>query len=932
MASEITKLYKESGGQYVPISPEISLEELTIGQEIADLWNEKSSTKVEAKTSLKEYLEVLTDVATTTVSGKSGTYVIGVTTEYTIVDTAGVPDAKTKWYKTYQKPNENFRYAWKREATVYQNPDSKATYTQGFYINANGDYIGKDNTAKIPWVYSFCGSLGQTGGAGTSVTYTVYINYPTNQVPIIKSDREAKDWDKTDYAPSGWTYTQPNPQANYSIWKSTRAWLNSNEWTDFTNPVRIYTGETTGANGRLIIDPTECTLTLALNSAQEVYYTIEFLNMLSEKAPLVFIFEKPLEQDLTIIFPACYMRKQGAEKEDIKVLDNNGDLLKEDTDYTIDFGEYDYSDLSWIDCVNTVVHVYNDKEQSNEVSTLSIVRAGMDGYYTQTTDEGELTIISTGGKVNTIEATAEKNSQKISGISQNLCYGGSCTEKISNKKITVGNKNYYCLFLNSNSTSETAELNAGSCIPITNKWISFYLPALQEGEYTISCYIKTNGNGKLYAVLSTGYNEKYPTGATLNTLWDNTRALNTFTRVSITINVNKGTNALFLEGTNITVGQVQVEIGNEATNWHEAGNGIYTDFIQQFDTIEQSVTNIENNSKSYLRLEEGHVKAYVEDEECKTGLDISKDGSTFTGKVSATNFEITKLTDKATDINLNTTDGVVWFTTGAVCKNISNLLTPVKSIEDNDPVILIKSNNTFYYVNLVKYFDENSGISPSDISLYKVEDLQSGESVLKEVDVLRQTTSESTVYVDAKTLDPITGYYWVAKQSSVGFAVAADPDLNSYFEKGESILGPLYLEGTLYTQYWFENGQKKEAANYMIRAYYPEYYGQEYTPVSGKKIIEWRNVLEDKYSYFYGSDTINETTTYASNGKLDLWEETSESIKYKESLRDKNIKTKQLVSGRKKGEPLWDSSITYYDTTTTDWKTLNGTPHTLTNS
>jgi hypothetical protein len=31
MASEITKLYKESGGQYVPISPEISLDELSIG-------------------------------------------------------------------------------------------------------------------------------------------------------------------------------------------------------------------------------------------------------------------------------------------------------------------------------------------------------------------------------------------------------------------------------------------------------------------------------------------------------------------------------------------------------------------------------------------------------------------------------------------------------------------------------------------------------------------------------------------------------------------------------------------------------------------------------------------------------------------------------------------------------------------------------------
>lgn len=925
MASEITKLYKESGGQYVPISPEISLDELSIGQEIADLWNKKSTPKVEATTSLKEYLEVLTDVATTTVSGTSGSYVIGATTQYTTIDTEGEPDAKTKWNSTYKQPTEALRYAWKREATLYQNPDLKAKYPNGFYIDASGNYIDYKLTAQIPWVYSFCGSLGQTGGAGESVTYTVYLSFPTTQVPTIVSDRSAENWGEPNYAPGEWTYTQPLPKANYSIWKSTRAWLNKNDWTDFTNPVRIYTGETTGSSGRLVVDPNNCTLTLSLNSAQEVYYKIDFIKMLLKKIPLVFTFKKPLVGDLTIVFPKYYMPSKSYEKEDIVVKDNNGNTLEEGTDYEMDLKDCDLSDISWVNCVNAVVHVYNDKDQSNEVSTISITRSGMEGYYTQTTNEGELTIISTEETTNTIKNTAEENSQIISGMSANLCYGGACTEEICNKSILVGNTKYPYLFLNSNSISKTTELGTGSYISITNEWISFYLPALQKGKYTISCWIKTKGNGKLYALLSTGYNITYPTSAISNTLWDDAKELTNFTQVSVTVDVSKGTNALFLKGTNVIVGQVQVEVGSNTTNWHEAGNGIYTEFIQQFDTIEQSVTNIENNSKSYLRVDDGHVKAYVEDEECKTGLDISKDGSTFTGKVSATNFEITKLTDKVTDINLNTTDGVVWFTTGAVCKNISTLLTPVKSIEDNDPVILIKSNNKFYYVNLVQYFSEDSGYTPSDIGFYKVEDLQSGGSVLKEVDVLIQKTSEDKAYVDAKTLQPIAGYYWIAEQSSVGFAVTAHSDLACYFIDSESILGPLYLEGTLYAQYWFENGKKTTAASYMICAYYPEYYGYEFTSASGEKRIEWRNVLEDTPSYFYGSCTTAETTTYASNGSLEFWKTTSENIQYKEPLRDKEVKTKYLVENRSKGTPMWGLSITYYDIANKKWETLNGT-------
>lgn len=775
MASEITKLYKESGGQYVPISPEISLEELTIGQDIADLWNKKSSTKVEAKTSLKEYLEVLTDVATTTVSGKSGTYVIGVTTEYTIVDTAGVPDAKTKWYKTYQKPNENFRYAWKREATVYQNPDSKATYTQGFYINANGDYIGKDNTAKIPWVYSFCGSLGQTGGAGTSVTYTVYINYPTNQVPIIKSDREAKDWDKTDYAPSGWTYTQPNPQANYSIWKSTRAWLNSNEWTDFTNPVRIYTGETTGSCGTFVVYPDEAgnsQLILTLNSDEEVYYEIEFLNMVEDENSLTIDFINPVTDSITIIFPAIYLPYKYAAEEDITIIDNNGNTLIENTDYTIDLKGYSRQSIQWINCTNTTVQVYKAKDHSDKKNTLSLVRTGMDGYFSTSDSSGCYTLIGS----NSIKNTVDENSSRISGSSVNLCYGGACTEEACNGTVLVGNTKYNYIFLNGNSREDTSESEIKSCIPITNGWVSFYLPALQEGTYTISCYLKATSQGELSIALSTGGNTIYPESYRAKSLWKVGQEQTEFKRVAIKVQVDKGTNALFLKGKGVSVSWVQVEVGIAATNYHDFNTGIISGITQKMDeislqiqkdqesltelevttdTINSRVTNLGSNLSSYLKVTDGEVKIVTEGETCDVGLFVTKDkGSKFKGAVVADAFVLSDITNTSKAVLEN--QGILYFVTSTVAREFG--MQDGKT--DIYPVMMVKLNNKYYYQNLTLLAASSGTRYNYENPFYEIKTTEGGVTVTL-VDT-RVTTDESgtnTYYSEGDvSLDSCTYY------------------------------------------------------------------------------------------------------------------------------------------------------------------------------
>lgn len=774
MASEITKLYKEHGGQYVPISPEISLEELTIGQEIADLWNKKSTPKVEATTSLKAYLEVLTNVATTTVSGTSGSYVIGVTTQYTTIATEGEPDAKTKWYSTYQKPIEALRYAWKREATLYQNPDLKAKYPNGFYINANGDYIDYKLTAEIPWVYSFCGSLGQTGGAGTSVIYTVYINYPTNQVPTIESDREAEDWDKTNYAPKGWTYTQPNPQANYSIWKSTRAWLNSNEWTDFTNPVRIYTGETTGSSGTFVVYPDETgnsQLILTLNSDEEVYYEIEFLNMVEDENSLTIDFIKPTTNTITIIFPAIYLPYKYAAEEDITIIDSNGNTLIENTDYTIDLKGYSRQSIQWINCTNTTVQVYKSKDHSDKKNTLSLVRTGMDGYFSTSDSSGCYTLIGS----NSIKNTVDENSSRISGSSVNLCYGGACTEEACNDTVLVGNTKYNYIFLNGNSREDTSESEIKSCISI-NGWIGFYLPALQEGTYTISCYLKATSQGELSVALSTGGNTRYPESYRAKSLWKVGQEQTEFKRVAIKVQVDKGTNALFLKGKSVSVSWVQVEVGIAATNYHDFNTGIVSGITQKMDeislqvqkdqksltklevttdSINSRVTNLGSNLSSYLKVTDGEVKIVTEGETCDVGLSVTKDkGSKFKGAVVADAFVLSGITDTSSAVLEN--QGILYFVTSKVAREFG--LQDGK--KDIYPVMMVKLDNKYYYQNLALLAASSGTRYNYENPFYEIKTTTDGVTVTL-VDT-RVTTDESgtnTYYTQGdQKLDSCTYY------------------------------------------------------------------------------------------------------------------------------------------------------------------------------
>lgn len=951
MASDDTiksmQLYQKlDSGATSPITPVIDLDQCQVGNTVANACTNLGISGITGSTSLPDFLIELCKKAVANSTQQS--QIVGVTTQYAITTSAVTQDTIKQvgtWTDTAPTPTEKNPYLWKREATKYrtvkhETKNGKDTQiTTEFYLDSNGNEIVPNNESLIPWIYTFCGARGTNGIDGVATQVTVYKSEVTGNKASIISDHTDPNWESQDYCPSGWQFSIPGVKAGYDIWKSSRE-KNKDGWTDFSTPTIYNSTTNTSTIATFILDPTQLTLELQASTSNECYYKIEFLNAVKEKYNLIITskVKTSKEKAFKVSLPTGLMSK-GYDTTSTTAISvyNEGNLLQLDTQYTItsNLGGFDPAKLvnyvQWFNCTIANVYCYSDAALSKVLSITNYVRTGMEGYYSKEDSSGKIIIYSTDSEITALNITAEGIRSTVSGKGANLVYGARCSKEAMQKQSI--NAGAYMQFITGSGiqyqTIDEKVVSTGDRINVVSGKIGFLVNPLVKGKtYTLQfmCCQYNSTKSDIKIKYSSSGNMTLPADSGFETIVADVPA--NWTTITcnecatLTFIAKESYNAFFLKGS-FSIAKVQLEEGNAPTTWHDYNSGFTSSIIQQFDTIEQSVTNIENNSKSYLRVEDGHVKAYVEDEECKTGLDISKDGSTFTGKVSATNFEITKLTEEATDITTNNNNGVLWFTTGAVCKQIEKIKkgTHEGDIADTDPIMLMKNGDDLYYIKLISYFQNPSGYEIPNIQFYEEKTDQFGNVDLKRITVYKETSTSARYVYSSDVTKGLTGTYWTLIEGNVGIAVPAD-NVKNYFKSGES--GPLYLTGGIYAKNVYVDGSisEKFTTHYIAKAYYPQYNYYDFIKSDGTKERRWKANSENYPSFFSEPTAISNTNTYSPSTTDTKTDDTQSPIIYKQLLEATGIMTETYLSTKVKGTAFATESITYYDTSISRWKTL----------
>lgn len=380
------------------------------------------------------------------------------------------------------------------------------------------------------------------------------------------------------------------------------------------------------------------------------------------------------------------------------------------------------------------------------------------GSYTINTIDGvKTTVTDNAGRISQVEQSAIKVESTLSGIAGNMCLGAACDSNAVN--------NYYISYCETSGVVSTNSSEwKGATVPSDSTQLTSYVvlkkddsvsnkikfkvnPFISDQTYIISFYAKCDSDTVQLqcnaAVSGNAYDKDNPTNQyiTVDTTWK---------RYAFTLAPTyKGDNPsvelqylvlFFKENTsqvNTSIAKMLIQRGEILNKWQDYG----TDELSQIRQTAEDITLQVANTALSLNAD-GTIVANVQGKTQKSGLTITESGSTFTGKVAADTFALTNLATSFSPAE----NEVLWFTTiGALQSQFPNdSELPSDSSDNKCPVMIIKSNGTYYFTKLTA-LGTPSYIPESN--LYNLQyDTSDYHVTVTEASVFKKTENSQTKY------------------------------------------------------------------------------------------------------------------------------------------------------------------------------------------
>ena len=324
-------------------------------------------------------------------------------------------------------------------------------------------------------------------------------------------------------------------------------------------------------------------------------------------------------------------------------------------------------DIAWLNCANVTVQGYATQEDTKPILQLSIPRTGLDGYFWSVDDSGLISVQSNGTTISALTQTADTLSSIITS-GENFCIGGRC-DKIDGVNVQSSIDGTASVEDNKAYSSKYVITATGLLIFKTNgikAGKQYYL--YYEGSADTRCKI-TGDSDNYEANKYNGFIAKQ----------DNPNLVFAYEKIP--------------SQESFTVSSVMVSTSSSG-DWKP---------YDAISKLEQTVDKIQATvGDTAISVQDGEIVAKVDTNNTQsTGLTINKNGSTFTGKVAATAFQLNKAVNNSI-LDLSDSTAIMWLTTWNQVQN-SNITirnTAADAIPDSDfPVFLIKSGSDYYVLN-----------------------------------------------------------------------------------------------------------------------------------------------------------------------------------------------------------------------------------------
>lgn len=391
-------------------------------------------------------------------------------------------------------------------------------------------------------------------------------------------------------------------------------------------------------------------------------------------------------------------------------------------------------DIAWLNCANVTVQGFEKQEDTKPILQLTVPRTGLDGYFWSVDDSGLISIQSNGTAISTLTQTANTLSS-IMTSGENLCIGGKC-DKIDGFNVSC---------LDETAKSEQEDSYSSKYYITANDAITFKTNGIKTGN---TYYVSWEGTKEFCCTIS-GTDYPGENSFLFNSTEDNPQL--TFTPKT--------------EESSFTISSVMVSTSSSG-DWKP---------YDAISKLEQTVDKIQATvGDTAISIQDGEIVAKVDtDNTQSTGLTINKNGSTFTGKVAATAFQLNK-TINNNPLDLSDSTAVMWLTTWGQVQDDNNITisnTAADAIPDTDfPVFLIKNGSNYYVLNPLKInasdkegytqriYYLNKSYTTDNTLIYKYYDESNGYSNCWQ-DKKKQNVTINNIIKSVSTFAPVVKSY-----------------------------------------------------------------------------------------------------------------------------------------------------------------------------